>query len=403
MGNINLYYFLYPLIGIVSIIGICLNKEKLFFRIIAIFLIIISMCRFDSGYDYFWYWIVGDKTLANNSIVNGTYKNLEFGIQKIYDITRWLGHPQYFFAITGLITFILLYRTFEKESRSSLIVLILFIFVPMGFFEFNHVVMQAVTISIIFYFTRFSYEKKYLEFILVVLFACLFHSSAILCLGFLFIPRKKINKKLWILGSICLFVMLKYIFPFLVLKVHPTYYYLLSYKTELLGANLFNLKIFTILFLFIILVELFKKKKNLPWVNKNFSLKEYEIYQFNIFGIGIILSLMLAYIYKGDLSRRIGMYFLTYGFLVAGNYIEIFDKKILKYIKIIIIFVVILVRIGLMIKWEQGFVLERKSYIDKKGNFDARPNSIGLRLFFNKKYEDMSPYLPDEIKFEKDK
>lgn len=97
------------------------------------------------------------------------------------------------------------------------------------------------------------------------------------------------------------------------------------------------------------------------------------------------------------------MYFLTYVFLVAGNYIEIFDKKILKYIKIIIIFVVILVRIGLMIKWEQGFVLERKPYIDKKGNFIARPNSMGLRLFFNKKYEDMSPYLPDEIKFERDK
>lgn len=400
MGNINLYYFLYPLIGVVSIIGIYLNKEKLFFRIIAIFLIIISMCRFDSGYDYFWYWIVGDKTLANNSIVNGTYKNLEFGIQKIYDITRWLGHPQYFFAITGLIVFVLLYKTFEKESRAPIIALILCLFVDLGFYE---LVMQTVAVSIIFYFTRFSYEKKYFKFMLVVLFASLFHSSAILCLVFLFIPRKKIDKKLWILGSICLFVILKYIFPFLVLKVHPTYYYLLSYKPELLGANLFSLKIFTILFLFIILVELFKKKKNLPLIDKNFSLKEYEVYQFNIFGIGIILSLMLAYIYKGDLSRRIGMYFLTYGFLVAGNYIEIFDKKILKYIKIIIIFVVILVRIGLMIKWEQGFVLERKPYIDKKGNFIARPNSMGLRLFFNKKYEDMSPYLPDEIKFERDK
>ena len=96
MGNINLYYFLYPLIGIVSIIGIYLNKEKLFFRIMSIFLIIISMCRFDSGYDYFWYWIVGDKALINNPIVNEIYKNLEFGIQKIYDITRWLGHPQDF-------------------------------------------------------------------------------------------------------------------------------------------------------------------------------------------------------------------------------------------------------------------------------------------------------------------
>lgn len=399
MKDINLYYFLYPIIGIVSIIGIYLNKEKSFFKAISIFLILISMCRFDSGYDYFWYWIVGDKTLANNPVVNKIYQNLEFGIQKIYDITRWLGHPQYFFAITGLITFVLLYKTFEKESRSPLILLTLFLFVPMGLHIFNHFVMQAVAVSTVFYFTRLSYEKKYLKFILVVLFASLFHSSAILCLVFLFIPRKKISKKLWILGSIALFVILKYIFPFLVLKVHPTYYYLLSYKSKLIYSNLFTLKIFTLLFLFIILVEITKKKLHLPRINKSFFLKEYEIYQFNIFGIGIILSLMLAFVYKGDLSKRIGMYFLAYGFLVVGNYIEIFDKKILKWIKIIVIFVVILAKIGLMIKWDYPFILNREPYIDKNGLFQARPNSIGLRLFFNKKYEDMSPYLSNEVKF----
>lgn len=400
MGNINLYYFLYPLIGVVSIIGIYLNKEKLFFRITAMFLIIISICRFDSGYDYFWYWIVGDRTLANNSIVNEIYKNLEFGIQKIYDATRWLGHPQYFFAITGLITFIFLYKIFEKESRSPLIVLTLFIFIPMGFLEFNHVVMQTVAISIVFYFTRLSYEKKYLKFILIILFACLFHSSAILCLGFLFIPRKKINKNLWILGSLFLFILLKYIFPVLILKIRPTYFYLLSYKPESLKANLFNLIIFTLLFLFVVFIETFKKKINLSLIDKKFTFKEYEIYHFNIFGIGIILSLMLAYIYKGDLSRRIGMYFLVYGFLVAGNYIEIFNKKILKWIKIIIIFIVILIKVGLVIKG-QLFILNKKPYIDKNGILNSRPNSVGLRLFFNKKYEDMNSYLPDDIKFER--
>lgn len=401
MKDINLYYFLYPIIGIVSIIGIYINKEKLFFKAIYVFLILISMCRFDSGYDYFWYWIVGDKTLTNNPVVNRIYQNLEFGIQKIYDITRWLGNPQYFFAITGLITFILLYKTFEKESRSTLILLILFFFVPAGLAIFNHAGMQSVAISIVFYFTRLSYEKKYLKFILVVLFACLFHSSAILCLVFLFIPRKKISKKLWVLGSICLFIILKYIFPVLVLKFHPTYYYLISYRPDSIRWNLFNLEIFILLFLFVILVEIFKKKINIPWIDKNFSLKEYEIYQFNIFGIGIILSLMLAFIYKGDLSRRIGLYFYVYGFLVAGNYIEIFDKKILKYIKIIIIFIVTLTKIGLMLKWDQSFILNKEPYIDKYGVFKARPNSDGIKLFFNKKYEDMSPYLPNEVKFER--
>lgn len=401
MKDVNLYYFLYPLIGMLSIIGILLNKEKIFFKIIAIFLIIISMCRFDVGYDYFWYWIVGDKTLAKNLVVNKLYQNLEFGIQKIYDITRWLGHPQYFFAITGLITFVLLYKNFKEESRSPLTALILFLFVTIGFFEFNHSIMQAVAVSIIFYFTRLSYEKKYFKFILIVLFACLFHSSAILCLVFLFIPRKKINKKLWALGSICLLILLKYIFPNLVLRVHPTYFYLISYKPYAVSWNLFNLEIFTLLFLFIIFIEILRKKIKLDLIDKKFFLKEYEIYQFNIFGIGIILSLMLAFIYKGDLSRRIGMYFFVFGFLVAGNYMEIFNKKILKLIKITVIFIVIMTKIGVMIKWDQPLILNRKPYIDKDGTYIVRPNSRGLKLFFYKNYKDMSPYLADEVEFKR--
>ena len=302
-----------------------------------------------------------------------------------------------FFAITGSITFILLYKTFEKESRSPIIALILCLFVNLGFYE---LVMQTVAVGIVFYFTRLSYEKKYLKFILIVLFASLFHSSAILCLIFLFIPRKKINKNLWILGSLFLFILLKCIFPVLILKIRPTYFYLLSYKKELLKANLFNLIIFTLLFLFIVFIEIFRKKINLFLINENFSLKKYEIYQFNIFGIGIILSLMLAFIYKGDLSRRIGMYFLIYGFLVAGNYIEIFNEKILKWTKIIVIFIVILTKVGLVVKG-YPFILNKKSYIDKNGILNSRPNSVGLRLFFNKKYEDMNPYLPDNIKFER--
>lgn len=398
MGNINLYYFLYPLIGIVSIIGIYLNKEKLFFKIMAIFLIIISMCRFDTGYDYFWYWIVGDKTLAKNLVVNNLYKNLEIGIQKIYDITRWLGHSQYFFVITGLITFIFLYKTFKKESRAPIIALILYLFTNLGFYE---LVMQAVAVSIVFYFTRLSYEKRYLKFILIVLFACLFHSSAVLCLVFLFIPRKKIDKKLWLLGSIVLYITLKYIFPFLVLKIHPKYYYLLFYKASLLNVNIFNLKIFSLMFLSITFLEFFRKKIRLKIFNKEFRLKEYEIYQFNIFGIGIILSLVLAIVYKGDLSRRIGMYFLVYGFLVAGNYIDIINVKLKKCVKIIVVFVIILVKIFLMLKWEQPFILNKKPSTNEDGTIDPRPNSVGLRLFFNKEYEDMSPYLPGEIKFKR--
>ena len=111
---------------------------------------------------------------------------------------------------------------------------------------------------------------------------------------------------------------------------------------------------------------------------------------------------MLAKVFGGDLSKRIGSYFLFFGYITLGNIVFFFKGEILKYIKILLIIFFVSLRMFLMIKWDIVYCLNRKPYINENGDLIARPNSNGLRLFFGKKYEDMSPYLPGERRFYKD-
>ena len=400
MEDLNLFLFLYPTIAILSILGIIFNRERYFYKLIALILLIISMFRFDFQYDYFWYWIVGDKTLIKHTIIKKLYSNLEYGVAKIYDIVRWLGNPQYFFIITSLVIMGLILYTFFRDTRNPLIAITLFLFIPIGFLANNEFIMQALAGSIIFFSTRYIYEKKYFLFIVnILIVSFLFHSSAILCLIFLFIPNFKIKEK-YILFIIIIFIpILKFIFPIIIKNYFSNYYYLLYKVKYLKETNLFNLKILGLLLLVIIFLEKLKEKIGLSFLlNKDFKLNKYEVYQKNIFIIGYLGSLVIYFLFEGDLSRRIGFYFYYFAFLVAGNYINIFQVKFLKFIKISIIFLCLLIRIFAIYKNDMIY-LNKKPYINENGDLNARPNSAGLRLYFGKGYNDMSPYLPGEKKF----
>lgn len=403
----NLYYILYPIIGLISIIGICINKEKLTFIVILLILTFFSIFRFDHGYDYFWYWIVGNKNLAKNFEVIRIYNELEYGIKKIYDIVRFLGNSQYFFIITGLVISILIYKLFFYESRNPLISIFLFLIIPMGFYDFNHYVMQSLAMSIIFYGTKYILSGRKNIFILLVLsVSFLFHSSSILALSFLFFPQKRIKNFQWIIGFIFLFIYFKYFFIKIVKYFFPKYTYILYFNPNLINANLINIKIFLLIYFgTIILLFINKIGKNKFFkliVKERIKLNKREEYYYNLFIFGIFISILLAIIFPGDLSKRIGSYFLFFGFIVGGNFIETLSYKIKKNIKILFIILIVILKINILLKWQEPFILNKQPYFNEKNKeWNVRPNSVGLRLFFGKEYEDMSPYLPGEKRFYK--
>lgn len=398
MPDLNLFIVLYPVIAVISIIGIIKNKEKVAYFSSALILILVSMFRFDFQYDYFWYWIVGDKSLEKNIVVARLYNNLEYGVARLYDVVRELGHPQYFFGITALTIMGLITYTFYRDSRNPIISITLFLLTPTGFLSNNEFIMQALAGSIIFFSTQYIYQKKVLKFIFIVfVVSFLFHSSAIICLSFIFIPKKEKKIGYLIFITMLIGLILKYLFPLIIYRYFFEYYYFLYGIKYLKNSNLYNLKILGLFLIIIIFTERMKLKNIF---NKNFKLSGYEIYQKNIFIYGYLGSLLIYYVFEGDLSRRIGFYFYYFAFLVAGNYIGKINIKIFK----VFCSLLILLCLGqeiLKIYKEDSIILNKRPYLDENRKFISRPNSVGLKLFFGKKYGDMSPYLPGTVKFKR--
>ena len=391
MDKLNLNIIIYPFVALASIYGIALNKEKIIYKYLAFILTFLSMIRFDTGYDYYWYYAVSKYQYMYHPRIQGMYKNLEPGIQKIVDFARYYKHPQYFFAITGLITFGFIYYTIYRDSKSPLISLSFFMFLEMGFFRSNEIIMQYCALSICFFSLKYAYEKKYIQYIsLILIVAFLFHNSAILCLVFIFIPRFKIKPYLWIIYiGICILFFGK-ILPVIAQIVVPQYVYLFTFAKH----SIYSFKDIKMSFILTILLIILDYKLKIPY----FKIKKqssYIVYQKNIFIIGTILSFILAYLYRGHTPFRIGVYFMVYYLILVGEYSNYFSVKVRKKIKIIIILILNFWII-------KGIILDNKLILNKsvgyneEGKLIRRPNSIGFKLFFNKTELDMHRYLPNQ-------
>ncbi|MGL4902770.1 MAG: EpsG family protein [Cetobacterium sp.] len=394
----NLFFIIHFLVLIFGSLGILTNKEKKYYKVTTIILAILSMIRFDVGYDYFWYWIVGDVSQKNHPVVEKMFGDLEFGIQKIYELTRILGHPQYFFLITGGITFYYIYRGIYRDSLSPILSLVLFMKLSNGFFEANHIVMQYLSIAIIFYYTKLILEKKIKKYITIV-FLCslLFHSSAIICLLFPFVPKKRIRADILFLGNLFIYLNLKIVLPIIVNKILPQYSYLFYYGSDKF-SNIGNLKYQILVILTYIVIINCKKVKIFSRILKNKEICLLESYYANLFIIGTLFAFDLEYAFPGDLSRRIGAYFIMYGFVLFGNIFDLFNSRFSKEIKVVLVLFLFLLNIRASFKF-QGLVLNKEPYYNEKGDFIARPNSRGFKIFIGRKYKEMSPYLPGEQEF----
>lgn len=391
MHNLNLNIIIYPLVALLSIYGIALNKEKVVYKYLAFILTFLSMIRFDTGYDYYWYYAVSKYQYMYHPRIQRIYKDLEPGIQKIIDVARYHKHPQYFFAITALITFGFIYYTIYRDSKSPLISLAFFMFLEMGFFRSNEIIMQYCALSICFFSLRYAYEKKHIKYISLILIATFFfHNSAILCLIFIFFPRVKIKPYLWIIYIIACILFFGKILPIITKMIVPQYAYLFSFANH----SLYGFKDIKMSFILTTLLIILDSKLKIPY----FKIKKqssYITYQKNIFIVGSILAFVLSYLYSGHAPFRIGVYFMIYYLILTGEYSNYFSKKIRKKIQILIIIILNLwITKGIILG--NNLILDKSVGYNEEGRLVRRPNSVGFKLFFNKTELDMHRYLPNQ-------
>lgn len=287
-----LFYVLYlSLFSVLCLVVSYFKRKKikieLFNYITLCLLLIVSVFRFDVGYDYPSYYY----TILHEDYVD--INRYDFFSAFFAEISIYFKSPWLFFFLFASITYFLIFYSCYKYSVNP--IFSFFIYFCVYYFDSLGIIRQALAVSIILYGFDYIRKRLFLRYLLFVIIASLFHKTAIISLFFYFIY--KMNLKLMLVLSLLLLLMLNYIYYFLfendIMKFYFTAYDNFS------GGD--KVKIFNIIVYFLLL-----------FISKcNHTYKKAE----GLFSL-VFLGLVLPFTFGGHLGGRVSAYFLIFNIIL---------------------------------------------------------------------------------------
>lgn len=265
-------------------IGPNTTRPKEFEYIGVVLIILVSLFRFDVGYDYPAYYSTLWPTLDVVKIER--YEPLSLQFFYLTDALKW---PPLIFILFGLVTYGFIFYSLRRYTPNFFLATLTFI--AFFFFFTLGVIRQGTAIAIVLYGYRYIVKKNFIKYIICVMVASCFHSTAII--AFLIpIIYNYFNFKILIITSIILitgYTALEY----LISTYFPIYNIYLKKLDSMEGGN--TLKYFYIM-LNAILFFLSRKHKK-------------DIYPLLfISSIGALFPFILG----GHLGGRVANYFLIF-------------------------------------------------------------------------------------------
>ncbi|WP_186667716.1 EpsG family protein [Sporosarcina sp. BP05] len=238
--------------------------------------VLVAGLRYGVGTDYHAYeqWF---SYYLSNSVRFDEYQDIGFALM-VVTLQLFTDNPQSLFLVSALITISLVIKFIKNNTDIYDLGFFLFITLYLYYSGFN-IMRQWIAISIFLYSLKYAFDKKYYKYILFVLLASSFHTSALLMLPLYFILNFKINKKnisiLIIISSLLAFffeeliVNLAKLLPFLNLSKY-TLYFDSIYATS--GGGGWAYSVILIGTFILMYLNGSKYKSNIKYGNQHFSL-----------------------------------------------------------------------------------------------------------------------------------
>ena len=317
------------------------NKDNKNYKILIILSVIpflfISAFRYDVGTDYFYRYAPNYITIANG----GDIKNLEFTFKILIKVCSFFTDSYVsLFFVTSAIIIIPIFYIIYKKSKYPLLSIILFI-IGGFFFDSLNLVRQYISIVIILCSHSYLLDKKYFKWILCVLFATLFHKSALIGLLLFLIRDKKYFKPRYILPlSIIIILFGNYIRDIMVFLISLTPYS--NYVDSIYAkSDIRETMIIANSIIYLTMLILYGYKE------KNKKTDKFDIFYMNVQSLTMILCLfsiqfnllyrMVEYFsifqiisipYMLDLKKKYGIYILIGIIILYGiNFYHLFIKN----------------------------------------------------------------------------
>lgn len=165
--------------------------------LISIFVILFlcSALRFCIGNDYWHY------AQTAHEVYVGGYVVTEVGFNWLVRILYFLSGGEYYelvFAVFAFITLYVFLKAFYEQSTDFTISYMLFITLGLYFQTYN-TVRYYLALSIALYAMRYVLNRDFIKFVLLILFASLFHKSVLLTIPVYWIASYAWNK--WLIGA----------------------------------------------------------------------------------------------------------------------------------------------------------------------------------------------------------
>lgn len=299
-------------------------------------ILFLTICRYDVGWDYPWYYKLGTRIELNKIglFINKedigryfecykedfwNYYRMEI-LNKIIYKTGWFFNLPANFSIIiyGFFLCVLIFSGFKyyKLEKNRNVWLVFYVF-PLFLLNFFNIIRQGVAVAIIFFVSKYLFENKLIKYFCGVILASMIHKSAIIGLVFYFIF--KIKKKLLIIWSIPLIYFLKGIVVRVYIYLKLPFFHYLTRQYGIGGEKIYYLIV--LIYIGIVLLTL---------LDKEFFDSNKENIKLVIIGCCIYIN-FLEY---GHAAIRISTYFLIFILCLVPAIEKSLEKIFIKYLKI---------------------------------------------------------------------
>lgn len=184
------------------------NYKKIFWCILIISpVVILSTIRYSVGIDWEAYGRIFKNIVDNmDQVWSMTYP--ERGYILLCALSSFISHDTWAIFMTTTVLYLVVFFICSNQYRKQIsMVYMLFLFYALYINLFYNVLRQMIACAIILCAFKFLFDRKYVQYILLICCAMLFHTSAVFALVFIFVfwAEEKIRLFSIFLPVICIF------------------------------------------------------------------------------------------------------------------------------------------------------------------------------------------------------
>lgn len=249
-------------------------------------------------------------------------------------IGEFTSNPMYLMLITSLFIIFLFFKEIKRDSIKVWISVLLFVNIGAYYTSFN-IMRHIMTVAIIFGGSKFIYKREFFKFLITVIIASMFHTTAIVLIPFYFILNMRYSRRNFLAITIGAVLITVFIKDMLNIMFRFGFQRYANYEYGMTGLNFTSAVVPISILVFVLihkdLINL-KDTKYRVWFNATFYFTVFSVLGLRIqmiqrfaefFAPYILLLIPLIVANMKSKYQRVIYYYLIIVLLIAYNYITL--------------------------------------------------------------------------------